>query len=82
MRAIHGGKAEDDDSDAEKIGRLLRGGNIPYAHVDPKGMGETRDLLRRRNYFVRRGVRSSFWSIRPQGLAVGVPRQKARCQNP
>jgi transposase len=53
MKAIHGGKAKDDDIDAEKIGRLLRGGNIPYAYVYPKGMGETRDLLRRRNYFVR-----------------------------
>ena len=31
----------------------MRGGNIPYAYVYPKGMGETRDLLRRRNYFVR-----------------------------
>src|SRR5215831_5405997 len=53
MKAIHGGKAKDDDIDAEKIGRLLRGGNIPYAYVYPKGMRETRDLLRRRNYFVR-----------------------------
>jgi transposase len=52
MKAIHGGKAKDDDIDAAKIGRLLRGGNIPYAYVYPKGMRETRDLLRRRNYFV------------------------------
>src|SRR5919204_4477625 len=51
-KAIHGGKAKDDDIDAEKIGRLLRGGNIPYAYVYPKGMRETRDLLPRRNYFV------------------------------
>jgi hypothetical protein len=54
MKAIHGGKAKDDDIDAEKIGRLLRGGNIPYAYVYPKGMRETRDLLRRRNYFVHK----------------------------
>jgi transposase len=54
MKAIHGGKAKDDDIDAEKIGRLLRGGTIPMAYVYPKGMRETRDLLRRRNYLVRK----------------------------
>ncbi len=54
MKAIHGGKTKDDDIDAEKIGRLLRGGNIPIAYVYPKGMRETRDLLRRRNYLVRK----------------------------
>ena len=54
MKAIHGGKAKDDDIDAEKIGRLLRGGNIPIAYVYPKGMRETRDLLRRRNYLVHK----------------------------
>jgi transposase len=53
MKAIHGGKSKDDDLDAEKIGRLLRGGNIPIAYVYPKGLRETRDLLRRRNYLVR-----------------------------
>ena len=54
MKAIHGGKSKDDDIDAEKIGRLLRGGNIPTAYVYPKGMRETRDLLRRRNYLVHK----------------------------
>ena len=52
MKAIHGGKAKNDDIDAEKIGRLLKGGNIPVAYVYPKGLRETRDLLRRRMYFV------------------------------
>src|SRR5262249_13472717 len=52
MKAIHGGTAKDDDLDAEKIGRLLRGGTIPMAYVYPKGMRETRDLLRRRHYLV------------------------------
>src|SRR5262249_31274884 len=52
MKAIHGGKSKDDDIDAEKISRLLRGGNIPMAYVYPKGLRETRDLLRRRNYLV------------------------------
>jgi transposase len=54
MKAIHGGKAKNDDIDAEKIARLLRGGNIPTAYVYPKGLRETRDLLRRRMYFVHK----------------------------
>jgi transposase len=53
MKAIHGGKAKNDRIDANKIARLLRGGNFPLAYVYPKGMRETRDLLRRRTYFVR-----------------------------
>ena len=53
MKAIHGAKAKNDRIDANKIARLLRGGNFPLAYVYPKGMRETRDLLRRRNYFVR-----------------------------
>jgi transposase len=54
MKYIHGGKAKNDDIDAEKIGRLLRGGNIPVAYVYPKGLRETRDLLRRRMYLVHK----------------------------
>jgi transposase len=53
MKAIHGGKAKNDRIDANKIARLLRGGNFPLAYVYPKGMRETRDLLRRRNFLVR-----------------------------
>jgi transposase len=54
MKAIHGGKAKSDRIDAEKIARLLRGGNLPVAYVYPKGMRATRDLLRRRTFLVRR----------------------------
>jgi transposase len=54
MKAIHGGKAKNDRIDAGKIARLLRGGNFPLAYAYPKGMRETRDLLRRRTYFVRK----------------------------
>jgi transposase len=53
MKAIHGGKSKNDRIDAEKIARLLRGGTIPQAYVYPKGMRETRDLLRRRTFLVR-----------------------------
>jgi transposase len=54
MKAIHGGKAKNDDIDAEKIARLFRGGNLPVAYVYPKAMRATRDLLRRRTFFVRK----------------------------
>lgn len=52
MKAVHGGKAKNDRIDAGKIARLLRGGNFPLAYAYPKGMRETRDLLRRRSYLV------------------------------
>jgi transposase len=54
MKAIHGGKAKDDKIDAEKVARLLRGGNFPLAYAYPKGLRETRDLLRRRMYLVHK----------------------------
>lgn len=54
MKAIHGGKAKNDKIDAGKIARLLRGGTFPLAYTYPKGMRETRDLLRRRGYLVHK----------------------------
>jgi len=54
MRAIHGAKTKDDKIDSEKIARLLRSGMIPPAYAYPKGLRETRDLLRRRMYLVRK----------------------------
>lgn len=54
MKAVHGGKAKNDRIDAAKIARLLKGGNFPLAYAYPKGMRETRDLLRRRTYLVRK----------------------------
>ena len=53
-KAIHGGKAKTDKIDAHKIAVLLRGGMLPQAYVYPKGMRETRDLLRRRTFLVRK----------------------------
>jgi len=53
MRLIHGGKGKNDRIDAGKIARLLRTGGFPLAYAYPKGMRETRDLLRRRSYLVR-----------------------------
>jgi transposase len=54
MKAIHGGKAKTDKIDAHKIAVLLRGGMLPQAYVYPKGMRETRDLLRHRTFLVRK----------------------------
>ncbi len=54
MKAIHGGKSKDDKIDSKKIAQLLRGGNLPIAYVYPKGLCETRDLLRRRMYLVHK----------------------------
>jgi transposase len=53
MKAIHGGKAKNDRIDAYKIAVLLRGGMLPQAYVYPAEMRATRDLLRRRMYFMR-----------------------------
>src|SRR5262245_45388532 len=52
-KLLHGAKAKNDRIDANKLARLLRGGNFPLSYVYPKGMRETRDLLRRRTWLVR-----------------------------
>jgi transposase len=54
MKAIHQGKTKNDRLDARKIAGLLRGGLLPQAYVYPAGMRATRDLLRRRTFFVRK----------------------------
>jgi len=54
MKAISGAKSKDDRIDSKKIAQLLRGGNLPIAYAYPKGMRETRDLLRRRMYLVHK----------------------------
>ena len=54
MKAIHGVKTKNDKIDSLKIARLLRGGNFPVAYVYPPQMRATRDLMRRRNHFVRK----------------------------
>src|SRR5437867_2435208 len=48
MKAIHGGKAQNDKIDSHKIAALLRGGMLPQAYVSPAKRRATRDLLRRR----------------------------------
>jgi transposase len=53
MKMIHGGKAKSDPIDAAKLAGLLRGGLFPMAYVYPRAKRQTRDLLRRRSFFVR-----------------------------
>jgi transposase len=54
MRLIHGGKAKTDKIDAAKLAALLRGGLFPLAYAYPRAKRPTRDLLRRRSFFVRK----------------------------
>jgi transposase len=53
MKMIHGGKAKNDKIDAAKIAQMLRGGLFPLAYAYPRAKRQTRDLLRRRSFFVR-----------------------------
>jgi transposase len=53
MKHIHGGKAKNDRIDAGKLAAMLRGGLFPLAYAYPRAKRQTRDLLRRRSYFVR-----------------------------
>jgi transposase len=53
MKAIHGGKAKNDQIDAQKMAVLLRGGLLPQASVSPADMRATRALLRRRMHLMR-----------------------------
>jgi transposase len=54
MKAIHGGKANNDRIDAHKLAVLLRGGMLPQAYAYPAAMRATRDLLRRRMHLMRK----------------------------
>ena len=54
MKAIHGGKAQNDRIDSHKIAVLLRGGTLPQAYVYPAAMRSPRDLIRRRLHLVRK----------------------------
>ncbi len=53
MKAIHGGKAKNDKIDSYKIAKLIHSCMLAQAYNYPEGMRATRDLLRRRLFFVR-----------------------------
>src|SRR5262245_57633539 len=48
LKAIQGGKAQNDQIASQTIAALLRGGMRPKAYVSPAARRATRDLLRRR----------------------------------
>ena len=54
MKAMHGGKAQNDKIAAHTIAGWLRGGRVPQADVYPAERRATRDLLRRRCHLVRK----------------------------
>jgi transposase len=53
MKHIHQGKSKSDKIDAAKLAAMLRGGLFPVAYAYPRAKRQTRDLLRRRSFFVR-----------------------------
>jgi len=53
MKHIHQGKSKSDRIDAGKLAAILRGGLFPLAYAYPRAKRQTRDLLRRRTFFVR-----------------------------
>jgi transposase len=53
MKHIHQGKSKSDKIDAGKLAAMLRGGLFPLAYAYPRAKRQTRDLLRRRSFFVR-----------------------------
>jgi transposase len=53
MKHIHQGKSKSDEIDAGKPAAMLRGGLFPLAYAYPRAKRQTRDLLRRRSFFVR-----------------------------
>ena len=54
LKAIHGGKAQNDRSAAPTLAVLLRGGMLPQADVSPAAMRAPRDRLRRRRHLTRK----------------------------
>lgn len=54
MASIHQQKTKNDRIDSQKLAMLLKGGNFPLSYVYPEEMRSTRDLMRRRLFFVRK----------------------------
>ena len=84
MKAIHGGKAKNDKIDAKKIATLLRGGAFPMAYVYPRAKRATRDLLRRRSFFVQQRSQliahivntNSQYNLPPLSVKLCYPRNR------
>ena len=54
MKAMHGGKAKNDQIDSHKMATLRRGGLLPKASVYPAEMRAPRNVLRRRPHLRRK----------------------------
>src|SRR4029453_18169113 len=54
IKAIHGGKAKNDQIDSQKIAALLRGCMLPQASFSPAAIGATGALLRRRMHLAHK----------------------------
>jgi transposase len=81
MKAIHGGKSKNDKIDSRKIAGLLRGGLIPQAYVYPRKMRATRDLMRRRNHFMRKRA-ELFTHTQNTASQYNLPDQLGRIAKP
>jgi len=68
MRHIHQGKSKSDRIDAGKLASMLRGGLFPLAYAYPRAKRQTRDLLRRRSFFVRLPPVAQAGALRSQAL--------------
>src|SRR5262249_35054875 len=82
-KLIHGAKAKNDNIDANKLARLLRGGNFPLSYVYPRGMRQTRDLLRRRTFLVRQraGLLTHLHILNAQYNLPPFPKKLSFAQN-
>ena len=65
MKAIHGGKAKNDRHRRRQDRRAAPRRQLPQAYVYPQAMRETRDLLRRRTFLVRKRAECSRTSRTP-----------------
>ncbi len=81
MRAIQGGKSKNDKIDSRKIAGLLKGGLIPMAYVYPAEMRTVRDLLRRRNHFMRKRA-ELFAHIQNTAMQYNLPEPLGRIAKP
>jgi len=79
MKAIHGGKAKNDRIDAGKIAGLLRGGMFPMAYVYPRAKRDTRDLLRRRCFFVNQRAQLTAHIVNTNSQYNHPPLTKKLC---
>lgn len=84
MKAIHGGKTKSDKIDSKKIASLLRAKMLPMAYPYPAATRSTRDLLRRRMYFMHHQsellshIQNTNTQYNLQGFSKRIDRQSNR----